>query len=100
MKVKGCSSCDLPALYFRPRFTYCDEFYSCFEVCFFEVKQVQDYSLNAVMVHERIQSEKVDVSILGTPLTFRNYRKAKNRFLKVGEVKPIESIFHLTDVIF
>ncbi|ETN78939.1 oxidoreductase, FAD/FMN-binding protein [Necator americanus] len=36
------------------------------------------------MVHERIPAEAADVSILGTPLTFPNYRKAKNRFLKAA----------------
>ncbi|KAL6743526.1 hypothetical protein Aduo_016555 [Ancylostoma duodenale] len=34
------------------------------------------------MVRERIPAQEVDVSILGAPLTFRNTRKAKNRFLK------------------
>ncbi|EYB82770.1 hypothetical protein Y032_0351g3233 [Ancylostoma ceylanicum] len=43
------------------------------------------------MVHERIQAEKVDVSILGTPLTFRNYRKAKNRFLKASLTERIST---------
>ncbi|EPB70079.1 hypothetical protein ANCCEY_10821 [Ancylostoma ceylanicum] len=36
------------------------------------------------MVHERVQAENVDVTILGTELTFRNGRKAKNRFLKAA----------------
>ncbi|EYC16031.1 hypothetical protein Y032_0035g3103 [Ancylostoma ceylanicum] len=38
----------------------------------------------AKMVHERVQAENVDVTILGTELTFRNGRKAKNRFLKAA----------------
>ncbi|RCN24637.1 hypothetical protein ANCCAN_29664 [Ancylostoma caninum] len=49
------------------------------------------------MVHERIQADKVDVSVLGTPLTFRNYRKAKNRFLKVGKVHSSIRIFSVSN---
>ncbi|VDM68301.1 unnamed protein product, partial [Strongylus vulgaris] len=40
--------------------------------------------LSVGMVYERISTEPADVSILGTPLTFRNTRKAKNRFLKAA----------------
>lgn len=48
--------------------------------------------MNAVllqMVRERIPAEQADVSILDTPLMFRNGRKAKNRFLKVSCHSPI-----------
>ncbi|VDM85907.1 unnamed protein product, partial [Strongylus vulgaris] len=36
------------------------------------------------MVYERIAAEKVDVTVLGTELVFRNGRKANNRFLKAA----------------
>ncbi|VDM78344.1 unnamed protein product, partial [Strongylus vulgaris] len=43
------------------------------------------------MVHERIPANKTDVSILGTPLTFRNGRKAKNRFLKASLTEMVSA---------
>ncbi|KIH60078.1 oxidoreductase, FAD/FMN-binding protein [Ancylostoma duodenale] len=41
------------------------------------------------MVRERIPAQEVDVSILGAPLTFRNTRKAKNRFLKASMTEKL-----------
>ncbi|KHJ89365.1 oxidoreductase, FAD/FMN-binding protein [Oesophagostomum dentatum] len=43
------------------------------------------------MVHERIQAQPADPSLLGTPLTFRNYRKAKNRFLKAALTERVST---------
>ncbi|RCN47440.1 oxidoreductase, FAD/FMN-binding protein [Ancylostoma caninum] len=43
------------------------------------------------MVRERIPAQEVDVSILGAPLTFRNTRKAKNRFLKASMTEKLST---------
>ncbi|KHJ78517.1 hypothetical protein OESDEN_21861 [Oesophagostomum dentatum] len=43
------------------------------------------------MVQERIPAVEVDTAILGTPLTFRSGRQAKNRFLKASLTEKIST---------
>ncbi|KAK6038392.1 oxidoreductase, FAD/FMN-binding protein [Cooperia oncophora] len=42
-------------------------------------------------VHSRLPASKVDVSVLGQPLKFRNGRTAQNRFLKAALTERISS---------
>ncbi|KAK5981730.1 hypothetical protein GCK32_008793 [Trichostrongylus colubriformis] len=42
-------------------------------------------------VHARLPAERVDVSVLGEQLKFRNGRTAKNRFLKAALTEKISS---------